>query len=511
MNPNEPPRARWTTLIGVKVGVWGLGSEGTASIRELLARAELETIAAIESYTNDYIIAVDDSKTVGQKIEIGNGAKSGTGSVSADRIVLPSRGFEALFDCDYVIKSPGISLYSDRAKELKTRGVTIVSGHQLWLNERTKRLGSKRSKVCVITGSKGKSTTTAAVHNILKAAGFESETSGNIGSPAFGRKKLPLSKATETKDNAEYVCLELSSYQSVHIDTPGDVMAITSLSPDHLIWHGGIRNYYRDKLKPATLPWRHPVLVAGNASQELFDLLKASGAKYLKVSIDSSHERAARRLGLAGRHNVYNLALAHELAQRLTGTAIDLDVLKFTRGQVSLPSRLTWVANIDGVDFYDDCLATNVLPSIAALEAFAQQPTVHIVGGADRGIDYHQLAHSWLETNRPIHIVALDAPDNGPRILEALDSFTAQSFKGCCPDSKSADVGHITSELVDTLEAAVIAGFKWAKTNRGVVVLSPAAPSYSTSTDGVISGRYASYVEKAAAYMAAVSSLTQPN
>lgn len=553
-NPDDSQRARWSSLIETRVGIWGLGTEGKAAIRELLSHTRRCDLSDQGRCLENWIVAVDDSLSPDTPIRITDSRNSTNQDCELEILNSP---FEALLECDYVIKSPGISLYCDKADQLRTQSIPILSGHQLWLNEygdtkqiapaaqaiptsesstaagaitpsanakvgeqkgvdTTERL-SKRPKVAVITGSKGKSTTTATTNTILRAQGFDSETAGNIGAPAFGRG---------AHHQPDYICLEISSYQSVHLETPGDIFALTSLSPDHLIWHGGVERYYRDKLAPALLPWAKPILVADNASPELIDLLEQLGANYRRVEVDAKHISAAARLGLPGRHNHYNVALAHQIAQELTGTQIDLDQLELQTGQASLPSRLTWVTQIDGVDFYDDCLATNVLPSIVALDAFSTKPTVHIVGGADRGIDYEQLAQSWLNTQRPIHVVALDTPDNGKRILQTLSDVAGanRTDLGASANTGAGDLHQVetestldnsvfrhsdllTSVIVSDLETAVVSAFQWAKAHGAVVVLSPAAPSYSTDLNGALSGRYPNYIEKAKAYMAAITSL----
>ncbi|MGB6583290.1 MAG: cyanophycin synthetase, partial [Streptosporangiaceae bacterium] len=142
-------------------------------------------------------------------------------------------------------------------------------------------------------------------------------------------------------------------------------------------------------------------------------------------------------------------------------------------GYRPLPSRLTPVGAVGGVTFVDDSLSTNVLPTLAALDAFPARRIALIVGGQDRGIDYAPLAAGVLARPAPTYVLTL--PDSGPRIraqIEAAQIEAAQieaaGFAGVtdCPD----------------LDDAVAAGFEWAKPE-GVVLLSPAAPSFGHFRD----------------------------
>jgi UDP-N-acetylmuramoylalanine--D-glutamate ligase len=137
------------------------------------------------------------------------------------------------------------------------------------------------------------------------------------------------------------------------------------------------------------------------------------------------------------------------------------------------------VAVIDGVEFVDDSLSTNVLPTIAAIDAFAGHRVALLVGGFDRGIDYRPLAVRLAEQHEPL--VVLTLPDSGPRIHAALDEAGS------------------THEVYDcaSLRAAVTRAFAWARPD-GVVLLSPAAPSF---------GQFRDYRDRAAAFRDAIAVL----
>jgi UDP-N-acetylmuramoyl-L-alanine---L-glutamate ligase len=131
------------------------------------------------------------------------------------------------------------------------------------------------------------------------------------------------------------------------------------------------------------------------------------------------------------------------------------------------------------VDFVDDSLSTNVLPTLAAVDAFRGRRVALLVGGHDRGIDYAPLAEGL--TGRA-DLLAICLPDSGPRIAAAL--------RAGAPD--------VDARAVADLPAGVRAGFEWARPD-GVVLLSPAAPSF---------GRYRNYEERAADFVRTVESLS---
>lgn len=493
------------SLSGHRVGIWGLGTEGLAAMRELIA---------LGCDPSD-IICVDDATAPGVKVDyLGSAQTTVSGAASSAPLDIYTSEFDRLYSCEYVIKSPGISLYSQRAVDLKDRGVVLCSGHSLWLGdlalaaqtpagthpidetENDSHVGGVSGSpeaAALITGSKGKSTTTMLVRVILEAAGFEVGAFGNIGQPAFGRwdqNGQPLAAP-------RFVVLELSSYQCAQLEIGGDIFAVTSLSPDHLVWHGGLDRYYSDKLRVASLNGTGDVIISQNASPELRSYLaELAESPVLEVEADSSHVSTLDRLGLAGEHNLYNIALAHGVAQRLCGQKIDLTQLKFSSGDASLPARLTHVETVGGLDFYDDSLATNVLPAIAALRSFGRRATVQILGGSERGIDYADLLDAFIseaETGREIYVIGLDEPDNGGRIIADL---AEREMSESLSFSVAQDLGEAT-----------VAAAEWGAERGAVVLLSPAAPSYSVSEDGVRSGRYRSYIEKGEAFAEEIAKL----
>ena len=148
-----------------------------------------------------------------------------------------------------------------------------------------------------------------------------------------------------------------------------------------------------------------------------------------------------------------------------------------------LRSRLTPVGTVDGVDFVDDGLSTNVLPTLAAVDAFPGRRVALLVGGQDRGIDYAPLGHGLAGRTDPLLVLTM--PDNGPRIAASL----------------GAAAPHLDVRPTADLREAVAVAHAWAAPD-GVVLLSPAAPSF---------GRFRDYTERAEVFEAAVRDLGTPS
>ena len=203
--------------------------------------------------------------------------------------------------------------------------------------------------------------------------------------------------------------------------------------------------------------------------------------RWVEPPADPAHAWS-HELGLRGAHNVRNAELARVAIEELGIDAAtdDAAMTQAARGFESLPSRLTSIGTLHGVEFVDDSLSTNVLPTIAAIDAFAGRPLALIVGGYDRGIDYAELAAALAARDAPTFVIGI--PDSGSRIIAAVDAAAAAA-------GGAANVP-IETLLADTLAAATQAGFRrvWGD---GVVLLSPAAASF---------GHFGSYRERAASF-----------
>jgi UDP-N-acetylmuramoylalanine--D-glutamate ligase len=307
---------------------------------------------------------------------------------------------------------------------------------------------------------------------------------GNIGAPPYD---------PDAGADFDYWVIEVSSYQATDLPCSPPVVAVTSLHPDHLDWHGGVEQYYRDKLSACSQPGAE-LTVANGDSDLLREHASLLGPRVEWVGeADDQDADWMAPLGLPGRHNRRNALIARRclLALGIPGTGDDGRLRAAAAGYQPLPSRLTPVGTVSGVSFVDDSLSTNVLPTLAALDAFPGRRIALIVGGHDRGIDYAPLAAGLITREAPTYVLTL--PDSGPRIRAQIQAAAPPSAAPLpaavtpapvVTPASAAPSGTAFAGVTDCpdLEAAVAAGFRWAQPD-GVVLLSPAAPSFGVFKD----------------------------
>ena len=437
------PKISWSDLRGSSAGVWGLGVEGQANLRKLRSLGVTPVL-------------VDDRPPA-----------AGPGGLPV--LATSGGGLTALARCDVVVKSPGISRYRPDVRQLEDRGIPVAGGLGLWLQE------AALDRVACITGTKGKSSTTAIAGHLLDRLGYHGLTGGNIGQPPWD----PAAGGT----GYDYWLIETSSYQATDLACSPPVVAVTSLHPDHLDWHHGVDNYYRDKLSLCTQPGAD-LTIANGDSGLLRDRAAQLGPRVAWVHADDDPAgRWMTPLGLLGTHSRRNALIARAILRALgVPEAADPGALhEAAAGFTPLASRLQAIGTVAGVTFVDDSLSTNVLPALAALDAFAGRRVALIAGGHDRGIDYAPLAAGLARRQQPTLVLAL--PDSGTRILAALAAQAAPAVDA----ASCADLGE-----------AVSRGWRWARPD-GVVLLSPAAPSF---------GQFRDYRDRAAAFARAMAACT---
>ncbi|MGQ0678737.1 MAG: UDP-N-acetylmuramoyl-L-alanine--D-glutamate ligase [Actinomycetota bacterium] len=460
-----PPPLAWDDLRGRRVGVWGVGVEGRSALRRLRALGVTPVL-------------VDDLPPP-------------DGLDGLEVLVTGKVGLGELAGCEVVIKSPGISIYRPEMTELASKGVAVVGGLGLWLES------APVERVVGVVGTKGKSTTAAILGALIGGLGRSCFVGGNLGSPPYD---------VDAPAGVDYWVIEISSFQVMSLTRSPAVLALTSLHPDHLDWHGTAKQYFRDKLSVCTKPGAR--VVVANGDDELIgrhrDLL---GRQVRWVTSPADAPGWVEQLGLIGRHNLTNALIARVCLDELGLNPNDEELFRAAGSFAPLESRLRPVACVDGVDFIDDSLSTNALPTMAALDAFPGRRVALLVGGLDRGIDYSGLVDYLHRRTAPTLVLTM--PQNGNLIAAELEGrFQAPSEREVLPQSDDP-----VAEALDApgrpirlevrrcrdLAEAVPAGFRWAQPD-GVVLLSPAAASF---------GLFRDYRDRAEQFLAQARSLTQ--
>jgi UDP-N-acetylmuramoyl-L-alanine---L-glutamate ligase len=431
---------RFSELDGARVGVWGAGREIRSFAAQLARRLPSARIA---------VVALDAEPEEDVRALLGvPGARVVVGAADAPA---------ALARCDVVVRSPGVSIHRPELRALREAGVAVVTATGLWLAERGGR------GVIGVTGTKGKSTTSALAAHVARAAGVEMSLAGNIGVPALDLLDRPADAPA---------VVELSSYQIADLAVGPQVAVVTSLFREHVDWHGSEATYRAEKLRLLGLPGVATAVVDAREAEVLAAVPDAlartsfgnrEGWRVTSEGVARGGELRVpvQALPLRGEHNALNLCAA---LAALEAFGIALPPLPDAlRGFEALPHRLEVVGEHDGVTWVDDSISTTPESTLAALASFADRDVVLLGGGQDRAQDYATLAR--VLAARAAAVVGL--PSTGGRLVAAARAAGV-------PAERAIEAGD--------MEAAVAHARALARAG-GAVLLSPAAPSYDTYRD----------------------------
>ncbi len=434
-------------LDGRRVALWGWGREGRAAYQAI--RARLPQLPLTLFCNTD---------EAAQASAIGDPLLS----------IETRAGGERLGAFELVVKSPGISPYRGDAIAAAARGTRFLGGTALWFAE------NPGARTLCVTGTKGKSTTTALLAHLLRAGGHRTALAGNIG--------LPLLELLG--DVAEFWAIELSSYQTGDVAASGvrpEVAVALNIFPEHLDWHGSETRYVADKLRLLTdARPRIAVLNADDPTLAALDLPDSEVRWFGRA--DGWHLRGDRlhrgnadvmdtaMLPLPGRHNRGNLCAALAAID-----ALGLDAMALAPHAATfrpLPHRLQSLGVRDGIACVNDSISTTPHASLAALELFRDRRVAILVGGHDRGLDWSAFADA-MHRRAPAAIVTMG--QNGSRIFATLAPFASQAGFALDAADGLADAMHKARARLE---------------GEGVILLSPGAPSFGAYRDYTERGRH---------------------
>jgi UDP-N-acetylmuramoylalanine--D-glutamate ligase len=349
------------------------------------------------------------------------------------------------------VVSPGVPLNTHPAvARAKAAGVPVIGDIELFAQARA---DLPPHKVVGITGTNGKSTTTALAHHVLKAAGVPSLMGGNIGLPILSQMPLP--------EGGVYV-LELSSYQiDLTYGLPCDVAVLTNLTPDHLDrYDGDFMAYAASKERLFAMQHADQISVIATDDDRCRMIASRIAHRVLRVSAkDIADADQTNWPALQGPHNAQNAAVA-----RAALRALGVDDAAIANGFANfpgLPHRMERIATVNDVLFVNDSKATNAEAAAPALAAWPAEPAprIHwILGGraksaslGDCALHYGNVARAYL--------------------IGAAAADFAQAIGDAVPVETSGD-----------LATAVASAAARAKPG-DIVLLSPAAASFDQFRD----------------------------
>lgn len=419
---------------GLKVAVLGLASSGLAAVELLVSQGTS-------------VIAVD-----AKPLEQLPGAAQ-----ALARLGVPFRlqSPEALAGAECVVISPGVPADLEILSQARRRGVAVIGEVELAFR-------FLQGEIIGITGSNGKTTTTALVGHLLQQCGIPAQVGGNIGT-------VPASAMVRSSRPGQWNVLELSSFQLETIQQfRARIGVALNVTEDHLDRHGSFERYAAAKARlfenQTAEDWA--VLNADDPVTRGYASMTAARALWFsltrRVEPGAWLEQGVLMLGgepllpasevpLRGRHNLENI-LAASLAAFLAGAPAS-GIAGAIRTFRAVEHRLEYVNTIHGVAYYNDSKATNVSSAVKAVEAL-EGPLWIILGGKDKGGSYAPLAEALRNKARAALLIGEAAP------------LIARAFEGIIPIVPCG-----------TLEAAVAFAAENARSG-DTVLLAPACASF---------------------------------
>ncbi|MDR3703965.1 MAG: UDP-N-acetylmuramoyl-L-alanine--D-glutamate ligase, partial [Candidatus Sulfopaludibacter sp.] len=361
---------------------------------------------------------------------------------------------------DLIVVSPGVPLDTPELAQVKSFGLPVIG--ELELAARF-----LKGKTVAITGSNGKTTTTALLGNILQEAGRPTLVGGNIGVPVVA---LIDESTDETWSVLEVSSFQLESTQQFH----PNIAVILNITPDHLDRHGTFENYALAKERIFAAQDEHDFVVLNADNARAAAAAARSTAAVYWFSLEHPVQQGAwvqeghvvyrvakgaatesvmplSEIPLKGEHNVENV-LAAVCAARLALAPVDA-IRRAVASFKAVEHRLEYVATLNGVEFYNDSKATNVDATAKAIAAFSSG--IHLIlGGKDKNSDYTQLAELLRARVRAVYTIGSAAAK--------IESHLR---------------GVVTIQSCETLDRAVSAAASAAHPGE-VVLLAPACSSF---------------------------------
>jgi UDP-N-acetylmuramoylalanine--D-glutamate ligase len=379
-------------LKGKKVLVVGLGKSGLAAALFLRHKGAQVTVSDVRS-------AESLAKEIPALLEEGIMVEAG------------GHGLLTFRRQDLIVVSPGVPLDTPELVQVRKFGLPVIG--ELELAARF-----LKGKILAITGSNGKTTTTALAGEILKEAGLPTLVGGNIG--------VPVVSLIEESTDDTWSVLEVSSFQleSTEQFRPS-IAVILNITPDHLDRHGSFENYARAKERIFAAQDKTDCVVLNADNARAAEAASRSVARVHWFSLEHRVRQGAwiengyvvyrsgpdgqveqvmplSKIPLKGEHNVENV-LAAVCAARLADVPVD-PIRRAIEKFQAVEHRLEYVATVQGVEFYNDSKATNVDATAKALAAFSSG--IHLIlGGKDKGSDYTQLAQPLRERVRAVYTI----------------------------------------------------------------------------------------------------------
>lgn len=421
------------------IAILGFGKEGKSTYNFLRKYLPAENITILDN----------NEKLLEKNYELNNDKNLS--------LILGEKYMENLNTYDYIFKSPGVKIPDKIFNTIKEK---ITSQIEIALE-------MFRDNIIGITGTKGKSTTSSLLYQVLKEQNVDCLLLGNVGNPI-------LDYIDEIKANTKLI-IEMSSYQLETVKYSPHIGIILNLYQDHLNYHGTLKEYHNSKLNMFAFQINKDLALYTSSNEIINKYI--TNSSYHSTFIDINKEfyienddiyyknkkiynKNTKRL-LIGDHNLINILFVLKVIDIL-----DLDInkaIKTINTFKPLEHRMEYVGEFNGIKYYNDTIATIPEATISCLKALKNVDTI-IFGGMDRGISYEPLI-TYFNKSNIINFICM--PETGHKLA-------SQIKKGNVYKVNSLD------------EAVNIAK----KITKNACLLSPAAPSYNAFKNFEEKGNY---------------------
>jgi len=412
-----------------KLAIWGLGAEGQESYRYLRKRYPAKPLILINEVVPDDMDNYDNVS-----------------------FILEQELPQNMAHIDLVIKSPGISLYHPLVILLKQNKIRLTSATNIWF------AGNSPSEATIIavTGSNGKSTTCALLYHIFSGLNLAVALGGNIGTPLLSLPK-----------EVKYYIVELSSYQTSDLEYSPDIALLLNLFPEHIQWHHSHAQYFEDKCRlikagaetvilNRTDPLTQKIITDVPKNTIWFNDPRALHLKDDCIFFGETLIGRGKDITLLGRHNRENICAALTICQAL---GFDVtDCFRLAASYKGLQHRLENLGTFNGITYINDSISTTPEATIAALECFEGRDITLLLGGQNRQQDHAKLIEYIIEH---------------PKIKTILAYETGQTIQNYLREIKAQPTIIESENLINSVMLA-----KKITPIGGIILLSPAAPSY---------------------------------
>ena len=360
---------------------------------------------------------------------------------------------ESVKNVQIVFKTPGIP--EKILSPYLNSGINVFSQMEIFLLE--------KKRDCIgVTGTKGKSTTSSLIHHILKNSGVKSKLIGNIGKPVFSH--------LQAKGREKFV-IELSSHQLNRVEASPRIAVFLNIFREHLDYYNNFNEYFQAKQNIFKWQTKDDYFVYNSDFEQLKGLAKQSKGHLISFGFDGrpkihlkdgwicyASQRIVKKgnIPLKGEHNILNVMAAIAAAKilRIPNRKIAGAIKTFK----PLKHRMELFASYNGVDFYNDSIATIPEATIQMINSVPNIKTL-ILGGLDRGQDFKSLTERIIQ-KKIRNIILL--PENDKKIAKAISEAKGRKPK-----------------IYFARNMKEVANISFKNTRGGACVLSPASASYN--------------------------------